>query len=86
MRQLLSPAQRAASALRKAEKALRDWQDDPDSPRADVDKMLAIVGDLRQWVQGHVLADIERTERLLRERAARTASAPNPPPSSPGGD
>jgi hypothetical protein len=57
---VLTPAQKAANALRRAERALRNWQDDPDSPRQDVDKMLTIVGDLRQWVQGHVLADIER--------------------------
>ena len=69
MRQLFSPAQRAAHALRRAEKALRNWQDDPDSPRSDVDKMIAIVGDLRSWVQGHVLADIERVDHHPREAA-----------------
>jgi hypothetical protein len=79
MRHILSPSQRVASALRRAEKALRDWHDDPDGPHTDVDKMLAIMADLRLWVQGHVLADIERAENLLRERAASSS----PPPSSP---
>ena len=56
----VSPSQKAASALRRAECALRNWQDDPSSPRQDVDRMLAILNDLRGWVQGHVLFDIER--------------------------
>ena len=64
---IVTPSQRAASALRRAERALRNWQDDPDSPRADVNKMLAIVIDLRQWVQGHVLADIEKAAPALRD-------------------
>jgi len=59
MRPILTSSQKAASALRRAEKSLRNWQDDPDSPRADVDKMLTIIADLRSWVQGHVMADIE---------------------------
>ncbi len=63
MRNPITPAQKAANALRQAERILRDWQDDPESPRADVDKMLASVAELRQWVQGHVLHDIERTCR-----------------------
>ena len=67
MATLLTHSQKAATALRRAERALRDWQDDPDSPRTDVDRMLGIVSDLRLWVQGHVLADIERTEYRLRE-------------------
>lgn len=74
MRSLLTPSQKAASALRRLERSLRNWQDDPDSPRQDVDKMLAIVEDLRAWVQGHVLADIERIEIALRA---------SPPPSKP---
>jgi hypothetical protein len=32
--------------------------------------MLAIMNDLRCWVQGHVLADIERMEHHLHEQAA----------------
>ncbi len=61
MPSLISPAQRAAGALRRAERALRNWQDDPGSPRSDVDKMIAIVADLRTWVQGHLLLDIEKS-------------------------
>lgn len=75
MRHLLSPSQRAASALRRAEKALRDWQDEPDSPRKDVDRMLAEVNDLRLWVQGHVLADIDRAQLLLQEKARAESTA-----------
>jgi hypothetical protein len=78
MRQIYSPSQRAAGALRRAERALRDWQDDPDAPRADVDRMLSIMSDLRVWVQGHVLADIERAENQLRSHQ------PPGPGSSPG--
>ena len=59
MRPILTSSQRAAAALRRAEKALRNWQDDPDSPRSDVDKMLHIVADLRAWVQGYVLESLE---------------------------
>ncbi|HLJ56624.1 MAG TPA: hypothetical protein VKT77_16415 [Chthonomonadaceae bacterium] len=70
---VLSSSQRAASALRKAERALRNWQDDIDSPRADVDRMLAIMNDLSQWVQGHVLSDIERAEDALRSRRSNPA-------------
>ena len=62
MRPILTSSQRAANALRRAEKALRNWQDDSDSPRADVDKMLAIIADLRAWVQGHVIAEIESVD------------------------
>ncbi len=64
MTSIPTPSQKAASALRRAEKALRNWQDDPDSPRSDVDKMLAIIEDLRSWVQGHVLSEIERQHNL----------------------
>ena len=70
MAPILTSSQKAASALRRAERVLRNWQDDPDSPRSDVDRMLQIVSDLRQWVQGHVLSDIEKAERALREKAA----------------
>lgn len=77
MQRLLTPSQRVALALRRAENALRNWQDDPDSPRKDVDKMLAAVRDLRLWVQGHVLADIERAEKRLKERTT-PASEENP--------
>ncbi|HLK60015.1 MAG TPA: hypothetical protein VKU00_25875, partial [Chthonomonadaceae bacterium] len=59
--------------LRRAERALRNWQDDPDSPRNDVDRMLDIIQDLRQWVQGHVLADIEKM----------TSRPRTPPPGAP---
>jgi hypothetical protein len=62
MRPILTSSQKVASALRRAERAMRNWQDDPDSPRADVDRMLVIMSDLRQWVQGHVLSDIEKLE------------------------
>lgn len=60
MSSLVSPPQKAATALRTAEKVLRNWQDDPNSPRSDVDKMIGIVTDLRQWVQAYVLQDLER--------------------------
>src|SRR5690348_6220183 len=66
---IVTPSIRAARALLRVESALRNWQDDPDSPRADVNKMLDIVADLRLWVQGHVLADIERIEQRLKEQA-----------------
>jgi len=79
MRPLLTPSQRVASALRRTEKALRNWQDDPESPRHDVDKMLNVITDLRAWVQGHVLADIERAERLLRARPPNEPPATSPP-------
>ena len=59
-----------ATALRRAERALRNWQDDHDSPRADVDRMLAIMNDLTQSVHGYVLADIDKAERITRENAA----------------
>ncbi len=80
MSPILTPAQRAASALRRAEKALRNWQDDPNSPRNDVNKMLAIVDDLRGWVQAHVLADIERAEHRLKEKAAPPQNLPSSHP------
>jgi hypothetical protein len=72
---IVSPSQKAAAALRRAERTLRNWQDDPDSPRKDVDRMLVIIDDLRKWVQGHVLSDIERAERAHHD------SAIVPPPS-----
>ena len=72
---IVTSSQRAASALRRAERALRNWQDDPDSPRADVDRMLAIVDDLRQWVQAHVLSDIEKVERTLHDHSVRPPSS-----------
>ena len=75
---ILTHSQRAASALRRAERALRNWQDDPDSPRTDVDKMLSTIQDLRQWVQGHVLADIER----LTSRPRPPQPGPMKPPTS----
>lgn len=71
---IVTSSQKAATALRRAERALRNWQDDVDSPRADVDRMLVIMNDLTQWVQGHVLSDIEKVEDALRSKA----SAPPP--------
>lgn len=75
MSPILTSSQKVASALRRAERAMRNWQDDPDSPRADVDRMLTIIGDLRAWVQGHVLADIEKIEA----RNGPDSSASRPP-------
>ena len=77
---ILTPAQRAANALRRTEKALRNWQDDPDSPRSDVNRMLEIVADLRAWVQGHILEDIDRATVRLKEQASQ--SPPPEPPAS----
>ena len=71
---IFTSSQKAATALRRAERALRNWQDDVDSPRADVDHMLAIMNDLTQWVQGHVLSDIEKVEDAMRSKS----SAPPP--------
>lgn len=71
MAPIFTSSQKAASALRRAERALRNWQDDVDSPRADVDRMLAIMNDLTQWVQGHVLADIEKVENSMHDRVGR---------------
>ena len=76
MQRLLTPSQRTAHALRRVEKLLRNWQDEPDSPRRDVDKMLTVVADLRLWVQGHVLADIEKAERAIRERPRSAKDTP----------
>jgi len=74
MAPIFTSSQKAATALRRAERALRNWQDDVDSPRADVDRMLAIMNDLTQWVQGHVLADIEKVETAMRNRASTPPS------------
>lgn len=75
---LMTPSQKAACALRRAEKALRNWQDDPDSPRGDVDRMLAIISDLRGWVQGHVIADVERARECdLNERPIPPGASPD---------
>ncbi len=79
MPSLISPAQRAAGALRRAERALRNWQDDPASPRNDVDKMIAIVADLRTWVQGHLLLDIEKS--LAKEASDHDHRSDGPLPS-----
>lgn len=73
---ILTPSVQVARALRRVERTMRNWQDDPDSPRADVDKMLAIVEDLRQWVQGHVLADVERAEIQLKMQSESSSSTP----------
>jgi hypothetical protein len=69
MAPIFSSSQKAAAALRRAERALRNWQDDEDSPRSDVDRMLAIMNDLTQWVQAHVLSDIEKVERRMHENS-----------------
>ncbi len=66
MNRFFTPAQRTASTLKRLETQLQNWQDDPNSPRSDVDKMLLIVGELRCWVQGHVLSDLERAEQALQ--------------------
>jgi hypothetical protein len=68
MAPIITSSQKAASALRRAERALRNWQDDVDSPRADVDRMLAIMNDLTHWVQAHVLSDIEKVECAMHDR------------------
>ncbi len=65
---ILTHSVRAARALRRLEKTLQNWQDDPESPRADVDRMLLIINDMRQWVQGHVLADLDKAEQNLKKR------------------
>jgi len=70
MAPIFSSSQKAATALRRAERALRNWQDDEDSPRSDVDRMLAIMNDLTQWVQGHVLSDIEKVERRMHDQSS----------------
>lgn len=67
MPKLYSPSQKVAVLLKQTETELRNWQDDPDSPRSDVDTMLAMVEDLRTWVQGHVLYDIEKVVWQYRE-------------------
>lgn len=59
---IMSASQEAATALRRVECALRNWQDDPDGPRSDVNRMLNIIGDLRTWVQGYVIDEIETIE------------------------
>ncbi|MCX6381007.1 MAG: hypothetical protein NT023_16295 [Armatimonadetes bacterium] len=66
MQRFLTPAQRVSHALRRAETQLRNWQDDPDSPRQDVDKMIIVVAELRQWVSGHIVAELEREEENLK--------------------
>ena len=68
MAPIVTSSQKAAAALRRAERALRNWQDDADSPRSDVDRMLATIEDMRQWVQAHVLADIEKVEKSMHEK------------------
>lgn len=73
MRPILTSSHKAAAALRRAETALRNWQDEPDSPRQDVDEMLRKIADIRALVQAHLLAEVD----LARDRAesARKASA-----------
>ncbi len=73
MRSILTSSQKAASALRRAETALRNWQDDPDSPRSDVNELLRMIADMRALVQGHVLEDIERAHE--RSRSARSSAS-----------
>ncbi len=73
MRPILTSSHKAAAALRRAETALRNWQDEPDSPRQDVDEMLHKIADMRALVQAHLLAEVD----LARDRAesARRASS-----------
>ena len=78
MHRFITPAQRTASTLKRLETQLRNWQDDPQSPRGDVDKMLLVVSELRGWVQGHVLADLERAEIALQNQKKTN----NPPHSN----
>ena len=78
MHRFFTPAQRTASTLKRLETQLRNWQDDPNSPRSDVDKMLLVVDELRGWVQGHVLSDLERAEQALQNQK-NTPSPKNPP-------
>lgn len=66
MQRFLTPAQKVAHALRRAEIQLRNWHDDHDSPHQDIDKMLASLGEVKALVQAHVLADLERTEEKLK--------------------
>jgi hypothetical protein len=66
---IITSSQKAAVALRRAERALRNWQDDVDSPRGDVDRMLATMNDLSQWVQAHVLSDIEKVEAAMHKKS-----------------
>lgn len=74
----LTASQKTANALRRAETALRNWQDDPNSPRGDVDKMLTIIADLRAWVQGHVLTDVERAHTRSKGASSRVTEADEP--------
>ena len=64
---ILTPGIHVAQALGTAERALQNWQDDPASPRTDVDKMLDIIRDLRHWVHGHVVADVDKPRNLVSE-------------------
>lgn len=79
---ILTPSVRVARALNRVERTLRNWQDEPNCPRSDVNRMLEIVADLRGWVQAHVLEDIERVEYHLKDRADSTPFPPLPPPAS----
>lgn len=74
MQRFLTPAQRVAHALRRAETQLRNWQDDPDSPRQDVDKMIVAVAELRQWVHGHIVAELEREEEKLQNSSTDSSA------------
>lgn len=73
MRPILTSSHKAAAALRRAETALRNWQDEPDSPRQDVDEMLHKIAGIRALVQAHLLAEVD----LARDRAesARNSSS-----------
>ena len=64
---ILSPALHAARALAITEQYLQDWQDDPSSPRADVDKMLFAVRDIRHWVRAHLVDEVDITHSLVYE-------------------
>ncbi|MBC7526605.1 MAG: hypothetical protein H7308_03555 [Chthonomonadaceae bacterium] len=64
----ISSSQKAAYALRRVEVVLRNWQDDPSSPRRDVDEMLNLVEKMRHLVQGHVLNDLEEAADALQQK------------------
>jgi hypothetical protein len=66
LQRYLTHAQRVSHALRRVESQLRNWHDDPDCPHQDIDRMLAATAEIRQWVQAHVIADLERTEEQLK--------------------
>ena len=60
MSRLLTPAQKAANTLKRADEALRNWQEEPDRPHADVNDMLRDIARMRALVQAHIEAELER--------------------------